>query len=57
MFSELEDRDPNSEFLILWTKGGVEYQKWAFGKREAMQKMAEVEAEQGTVVAVERLED
>jgi hypothetical protein len=56
MHRALEDRDPNSEFLITWTKFGSEYQKWAVGKREAMKMIAEVEAEQGTVKSVERLD-
>jgi len=56
MYRKLEDRDPNTEFLILWTRHGSEYQKWALGKREALQKLAEIEAEQGTVVSIEKLD-
>lgn len=54
--SPLHNIDPNIEWMINWTLNGKQYQIWAMGKREVLQKIAEVEQDGGSVVSVEQLD-
>ena len=47
-------REMAEEYLITWTLGGKEYHKLAFGKREAMGQIAEVEGHRGCVESIMR---
>ncbi|MBD3261179.1 MAG: hypothetical protein GF334_05770 [Candidatus Altiarchaeales archaeon] len=50
------DPDPNIEWMIYWSLNGKQYQIWAMGKQEVLQKIAEVERDGGSVTSVQKLD-